>query len=204
MNEDQPIRWAPRVPRHKIRRLYAADARGIVDEQLIDEVAFAFLARCESILEATGAHRGRVRCQGCGEIVKRTDWGKEQVIRCPACGWEVTWGDYFRTIQHKQLHAGGAAAVFEEYARRLPAARDPREKMVLIDWLVHQCHRGEEGPTRPVAQNLIAGRRNELVEFLDELAYGPRGTPGTRRVREAWRQRTREAFQRWGQEDPFA
>jgi len=204
MNEPQPVRWSPRVPRHKIRRLYATDARGIVDEELIDEVAFAFLARCESILEATEAHAGRVRCRGCGNVVHRAGWDKEEAIRCPECGWEVTWGDYFRTIRHKQLHAGGAGAVFEQYVRRLPAEKNPREKMILIDWLVHQCHMGGEDPTRPVAHNLIAGRVNELVEFLDELAYGPHSTPGTRRVREAWRRRTREAFRRWGQEEPFA
>jgi len=33
---DRP-HWAGRVPRHKIARLYDLDAKGIVDEDLIDE-----------------------------------------------------------------------------------------------------------------------------------------------------------------------
>ena len=37
-NTNAPIRWARRVEQHKIRRLYASDARGIVDEELIAEV----------------------------------------------------------------------------------------------------------------------------------------------------------------------
>lgn len=144
MQKREAIGWAPRVARHKQRRLYAADARGILNEEPIDEVAFAFLARCEGILEATEAHRGRVRCRACGAIVQRKGWDKEEVVRCPACAWEVSWGDYFRTIQHKQLHAGGAGPVFEESVRRLPAAKGPRER-ILIDWLIHQCHRGRTG-----------------------------------------------------------
>ncbi|MGD2174058.1 MAG: hypothetical protein PVJ27_01545 [Candidatus Brocadiaceae bacterium] len=203
MSNRERIHWAPRVQRHKIRRLYATDAQGIVDEELIDEVAFAFLARCESILEATEAHQGRVRCRGCGRIVQRRNWDKEELIQCGECGWEVTWGDYLHSYQHRQLHGGGAVPVFEGYVRRMSSARTPRQRMMLIDWLIHQCHMGGEGPTRPVAQNLIAGRMHELVRFLDELAYGPGSSPGARQVRDGWRRRTREAFQRWGSGDPF-
>src|SRR5437899_297338 len=32
-------RWAPRVRQHKLHRLYENDARGIVDDELIDQVA---------------------------------------------------------------------------------------------------------------------------------------------------------------------
>ena len=50
-----PIRWEPRVPKRKIRLLYETDAKGIYDEELIDDVGFALLARCQSFREAMEA-----------------------------------------------------------------------------------------------------------------------------------------------------
>src|SRR5512134_3889200 len=91
-------KWAQRVPPARLRRLYQLDALGVVDEDLIDEVAFAIRARCESILEATEASRGRVRCPSCGGAVMRTP-GEGEVLCCPACGWETTWARYFSTYR---------------------------------------------------------------------------------------------------------
>ena len=34
------IRWEPRVPEHKIRRLDENDATGIIDKELVDDVAY--------------------------------------------------------------------------------------------------------------------------------------------------------------------
>ena len=31
-------RWAPKVPQHRIRRLYELDAQGLTDETLTDDV----------------------------------------------------------------------------------------------------------------------------------------------------------------------
>src|SRR5438309_1523131 len=36
-NDLAEVRWAPRVNPHKIRRLYETDARGIVDDELIED-----------------------------------------------------------------------------------------------------------------------------------------------------------------------
>jgi len=55
------IQWAKKVSPNKIRRLYNLDAQGIMDEELIDDVAYTFYARCESILTVTEASRGRVK-----------------------------------------------------------------------------------------------------------------------------------------------
>jgi hypothetical protein len=41
MDQHRPFRWARRVEQEKIRRLYETDARGIVDDELIDEVGYA-------------------------------------------------------------------------------------------------------------------------------------------------------------------
>ena len=87
-------------------------------------------------------------------------------------------------MQGKQL--SGAEPVlgqFRDYIEGWPRARTPRAKMLLIDRLIHGFHsyyKAEGEPTRPVAVNLIGGRLRQVLEFLDELTYGPGSTPGTR------------------------
>ena len=135
---------------------------------------------------------GTLPCPCCSAPVTHTH-RENDVLSCD-CGWELTWGEYFRTIQHKQL--SGAEEVlsqFRAYAERFPRARDPREKMVLIDQLIHGFHSYSKGvgsakrpvgtPTRPVAVNLIGGRLGEVLAFLDSLTYGPGSTRGMRDVK---------------------
>ncbi|MGC9468959.1 MAG: hypothetical protein ACP5HS_10245 [Anaerolineae bacterium] len=99
--------WAPRVRPEKIRRLYELDAQGIIDEELIDDVGYSLLARCESFIRANEAVAGRARCPNCGATVAHPAQ-KEELLQCP-CDWSLSWADYFATIQHKQL--SGAAPV---------------------------------------------------------------------------------------------
>jgi hypothetical protein len=180
--------WAGRVPQWKLRKLYETDAKGIHDEELIDEVGYGLLARCESFILANEVRGGTLPCPCCSAQVEHTH-RKEDVLSCD-CGWELTWGEYFKTIQHKQL--SGAEPVlrqFGEYVRHFPKARTPRERMVLIDQLIHGFHsyyRGVGNPTRPVAINLIGGRLSEVINFLDSLTYGPGSTPGTREAKAEW------------------
>jgi hypothetical protein len=171
--------WAPRVTQQEIRRLYETDAKGIYDQELIDEVGYGLLARCQSFMDAVDAVHGRARCPRCGAVVMHTS-GKEEMLRCP-CGWELTWGDYFSTIQHKQL--SGAEPVldqFRSFVQAFPLARTPQAKMGLIDRLIHGFHwyYKTNRPTRPVAVNLIEGRLSEVVAFLDTLSRGDRSTAG--------------------------
>jgi len=176
-------RWAPRVEQHKIRQLYETDAQGIYDLDLIHEVGYGLLARCESFVTANRAREGELPCPECGQSVRR-----EEMLRCP-CGWTLPWADYFETIQHKQL--SGAEPVlqqFQDFVTAFPAARTPQEKMTLIDRLIHGFHwyLKTDGPTRPVAVNLIEGRLSDVVAFLDRLTYGCKSTPGTRKTYAEW------------------
>jgi hypothetical protein len=175
--------WAPRVEKRAIRRLYETDALGIYDLDLIHEVGYGLLARCESFITANRARDGELPCPECGQTVRR-----EETLRCP-CGWTLPWVDYFKTIQHKQL--SGAEPVlqqFRDFVSAFPAARTPREKMILIDRLIHGFHWYYKtgGPTRPVAVNLIEGRLSDVVAFLDRLTYGDSSTPGTRETYTVW------------------
>ena len=175
--------WAPRVKQRDIRRLYETDARGIYDADLIDEVGYGLLARCESFITANRAREGELPCPECGRTVRR-----EEVLRCP-CGWTLPWAEYFKTIHRKQLSgAEPVLAQFRDYVQAFRAARTPREKMLLIDRLIHGFHwyLKTGGPTRPVAVNLIEGRLRQVVAFLDELTYGPQGTPGMGEIRAEW------------------
>jgi len=179
------IRWARKVPKAKIRRLYENDARGICDEELIDDVGYSLLARCESILAVTEAAKGRAMCHGCGRVILRSG-EEDEVLRCEACGWEVTWRTYHKSYQHKQLFAGAALDAFREFADRFPSARTPREKLLLIDRLIHSYHSYLGKPCRPAAANLIEGTMTEVTRFLNNLAYGENSAPELRANHSAW------------------
>jgi ribosomal protein L37AE/L43A len=190
--------WAPRVAQAKIRRLYELDALGIHDEDLLDEVGYALLARCRSFITANQAVAGQATCPVCGGGIAHNR-GKEEVLHCLACGWELTWGAYFATIQHRQLSgAEPVLTLFGEFVTRFPAAATPAEKMLAIDNLIHGFHWYQKfGPTRPVAVNLIEGRLGEVIAFLDRLSLGPESTPGIQEKHAEWEEKSQNA-RGWG------
>jgi predicted RNA-binding Zn-ribbon protein involved in translation (DUF1610 family) len=194
------IRWAPRVNPSLIRRLYESDARGIVDDDLIDKVGFALYARCQSILEVTEGHeRRRVKCPRCGQIVVRPGGPSEKgaVVSCESCAWSVRWGDYLKTHQDKRLHGGGALALFEAFVREFENARVPSQKMLAIDRLIHSFHSElVQNPGRTVATNLIyAKNKREVLTFLDTLSYGEASTPGLRENKKEWKHKLEQSSQ---------
>ena len=89
--------WSRRVPKHKIRRLYEQDAMGLHDDDLVDDVGFTLLSRCKSFIEANMATRGQAPCPICGHLVPHHG-NPEEMLKCQECGWELTWGEYLRTI----------------------------------------------------------------------------------------------------------
>lgn len=189
------IRWAQRVRQDKVRRLYALDAKGILDEELINDVGYSMLARCESIRAVTRAHLGRAACPCCKREIEHTG-AKEHFLTCP-CGWRGKWRDYHRTYQGKQLVAGHAYPSFLAFIERWPPARTPRDKMLAIDALIHAFHgefKGHAG--RPAACNVIEGTMLELVTLLDDLAYGPRSTAEVAERARRWREATRQSWWR--------
>jgi phage FluMu protein Com len=194
------VRWAPRVPPHLIRRLYERDAMGIVDDELIDEVGYALLARCESILAATEAHYGRIRCPRCAAVAERQGrvTEKTQVIQCDACGWATTWGAYHKTYRGKKLFGANAVSAFRAFVEEFARASTPQRKMVAIDQLIHAFHGSLAGTLgRPAAANLIEANLRDSVAFLDRLTYGPATTPGLRESHAAWEQTRAAAAHRY-------
>ncbi len=191
--------WAPRLRQSLIRRLYETDAKGIYDDELLDEAGWGLLARCQSFVEAVDAFRGRAKCPSCGQIVLHHA-GKEEVLQCSGCGWELPWRAYFGTFQHKQLSgADPVLALFQDFIDRFPAAQTGPEKMLLIDRLIHGFHYHlQYGATRATGVNLIQGNYHEVVDFLDRLTYGEGSTPGTAQARQEWRQTLNQTADLWG------
>ena len=72
--------WAPRVTQREIRRLYEMDAKGINDEELINEVGYGLLARCLSSIDAAEAVRGKARCPQCSRVVTHTGRREELLL----------------------------------------------------------------------------------------------------------------------------
>jgi hypothetical protein len=162
---DTPIlpNWAPRLKKKQIARLYSAIGRGVIDDELIDDVGFSLLARCESILQATEACLGRVTCPVCASVVEHSGQ-KEEVLRCDGCGWHCMWRQYQKTYQHKQLVAGGMVPYFVEFVEQFSQSKSARERLTLIDTLLHRCHwEHSDRPSRPGAINLIEGRMKDII-----------------------------------------
>lgn len=196
-----PPTWAPRLRQSLIRRLYETDALGIYDDDLLDEVGWGLIARCESFIIAVDAAHGRVHCPSCGQIVLHHA-DPEETLHCAGCGWEMAWRDYFKTFQHKQLSGAEPVLVlFREFIQDFPSAHTPQEKMLLIDRLIHGFHYNLQfGATRAVCVNLIQGYYHEVVDFLDRLTYGEGSTPGMRAARSAWREVLNQTADTWNDE----
>jgi hypothetical protein len=194
--------WAPRIPKSKIFRLYQLDALGIYDDELLDEIGWRFYARCRSFIDAVNAVRGQVPCPVCGNTINHHGQ-KDEDLQCD-CGWKLSWGEYFETIQHKQLSGAEPVLIlFQEFIEHFPKATDNRDKMILIDRLIHGFHYyfKNHTPTRPVAVNLIEGKLNEVIEFLDRLSYGESSTPGVDEVKTEWDKNIQYA-RSWGKSKP--
>ena len=197
--------WAAPVRQDRLRQLYEADARGITDEALTDDVGLALYLRCRSILTVTAAAGGLVACPRCARagaesIIRRagkdlSDAAKAEEMRCPACGWWTTWGQYWQTYRNRQLYGAGGMEAFRTFLSDFDRARSTREKLHAIDRLIHSFHynltRGAKDltPSRPAAANVVEGSLGEVVGFLDRLTYGEATTPEMRDTRAAYEER---------------
>lgn len=80
----------------------------------------------------------------------------------------------------------------KEYAEQYRIARSPQQKMILIDTLIHRYHwELEGGLTGPGARNLIGGKTNELIDFLNHLSYGIKSSPEILSTRQEWLDKVR-------------
>ncbi|MGN0743387.1 MAG: hypothetical protein ACI4L8_12080 [Candidatus Fimadaptatus sp.] len=171
-----------------IRRLYASDARGLRDSDLLREVGWALYARAQSVLDANRAHdRHIARCPRCGSDAHLTSepHTPSSAFVC-ACGWRMDWDDYHATYRRKQLTGSSIVPFVDEFMRAFRAARDDEDaQMRAIDTLLHRFHWELEGlSARPVAVNFIEGRLPEVFHLMCELAHAD--TPAWQQERSRW------------------
>jgi hypothetical protein len=184
-NKETHIKWARKVRPYKIRQLYENDAKGIVDQDLIDDVGYSLYARCEAIWMVTER-----RCLKCKEKCHKSE-GEGVTLTCPSCGWSIPWETFKRSYKKKRIHGGRAYAFFVTYMEEFRRAQDPRQKMLAIDRVIHALHESLDSLwTTPASVNLIEGKRAQVIELLDSLAYGDTtGAVMMRNRKEQWRKK---------------
>lgn len=191
MSQQDRFHWAKRVSRRDIQRLYESDAQGMLDEDLLDKIHYAIHTRVCDMFEVREAQTfGRVRCRGCGAVVPQRyrmgSHSKNLVLACDQCGWQVTCGEFYESYTGKHLLPGSVTNLFESYMERSPSAKTSQQKMLLIDWLIHQFHVNQGVARKPVGENVIQGTANQVRELIETLASGPGSIQGLASV-EAWR-----------------
>ena len=186
-DDAEPIQWAPKVERDKIRRLYETDAKGIVDEDLIDDVGYSLYARCEAIQMVTER-----RCPHCHEKLT-VDTARDGLAACPGCKWTMPWKRFKRSYKGHRIHGGRAYPLFLKFMSDFRLARAPRDKLLAIDLVIHAVHEDASKVwTIPASCNLIEGTQADILELLDGLAYGDTSTPGLSARKAEWRHKIRE------------
>jgi len=97
----RPI-YAPKVPLGWIVRLYRADAQGLRDEDLADQVGWRLHARCQDVLMVSAS---RVACPVCHTVfpVPWVGQPEDRVAPCPGCGWSITADAFHASFRHQDL-----------------------------------------------------------------------------------------------------
>lgn len=183
----EKISWSPKIRQAKIWQLYQNDALGAVDEVLVEDVGLSLLHRCHSIWLVT---RREVECPRCGAVFTLSEPGSwkmlsgPQVCPTPGCGWEITAEQWHASWKHRDLLGTAVMQAVETYLQDYPRAQKTEERMVCIDQLIHTFHKSPPTgkPGRSLANNLIEGSHDQVVELLDRLSARPDGVD-----KEQWR-----------------
>lgn len=192
----EKISWSPKIRPSKIWQLYQNDARGTIDEVLVEDVGLALLQRCQSVKLVT---QRQVECPRCGTVFSVCEPGSWRMLpgvqTCPkpGCGWETTAEEWHQSWRHRDLLGSAAIEAFETYLQSYPRAHTTEEQMVCIDQLIHSFHMSlqVQKPNRSFANNLIEGPHDQVVELLDRLFAKPGGTD-----KEEWRMQIQRMYRR--------
>jgi len=204
------IRWSQRLPLNKLKQLYISHADGLLDEELLDDVAVTLYLRCKDIIAVDRARRGEVRCPFCyanglKEIylqVKHDEHGKKiDGLKCPECLNEFSLAEYHRCTKREQLNMGGAGDAFKRFISEYENPALPQKRMLQVDRLIHEFHyslRYKPGqPTRSVGPNLLNAKLTVVMEFLNDLSGVTGDDPDMKTNAEKWQQEKRKFNKMW-------
>jgi hypothetical protein len=168
--ETKDFQWARRLSKNDIYRLYTSDASGFLDEELLEEVGTGFYARCETIKQVTER-----LCPDCSQVIQGAFDGEnpDRPIACQRCQWTSKWKHYHSSYKTDRIHGGRAYRYFLAYLEEYPLCKTARDKMLAIDRLMHYLHEDieDERSVTPAAMNLVQGKRTDIREFIESLAY---------------------------------
>ncbi len=162
-------RWSPKVARRDFIRLYEADAKGLPDEDLANEIGTTLYTRCVQGRDTCqDIEAGKLTCHHCGNVLSY-----ENFMQC-TCGYQYIFRDYMRSFRKENMPAGAATHIFNAFIVDFEKAKSYHEKMRLIDNLIHEFHinltSGVKG--RFVGINLIEGTKKQIADLILTLAYG--------------------------------
>ena len=164
-------KWSPRVSLSKLKRLYQSSANMLLDSKLLDDIGFTLYYRClQGKEERALYYDNKIKCHNCGNILSYKN--RSDFIQCD-CGYQYTPREYGRSYQKEWMPHGKAQPVFDGLIERWPRAGTEAEKMNLIDWVIHECHKciitGSKADS--VAKNLLGGNRKDAEKLILDLAY---------------------------------
>ena len=192
----QKIRWAPKVQRELLVRLYRSEARLPPDPVLVEEVGGRLFERCQSVLWVSDGNG--VRCPECATLLRPSGvrWSQDDHPRC-GCGWTGTSDEWAHSWRHRELNGANAIAAFRAYEHAWPRSRTERDRVICIDQLIHAFHvtlRREAG--RPAANNLMEGSVTQVVALLDSIGGTTFGLDEVASQHEGWQSTTSEMVRR--------
>jgi len=203
------LKWPARLKKEKITQLYKLNAMGIIDHDLLQDVAIALYLRCKAIICVYDAHfNHKVCCPSCLNkgIEKYFDFprGLKSDVRvhyrfeCMNCGGSFTWSEFKKSHSRSQLNIGGAGDVFRYYIKQFERNLDDNKLMLAVDRLIHEYHYGlkRDGVTyasyRIAGANLIEGKNTgDVIKFLDDLTNDTGGDENLRKTAKVWRDNAR-------------
>jgi hypothetical protein len=177
--------WAKKIPPQKIKKLYEQDAKGIFDEELVEDVGISLYARVDSMLMVTSSNLGQPLCIECRTEIPNS-WQKGFISVCPKCGWTIDIFEYRASYKGQTLNGVGALPELKDFIAKYPLVKTYSEKMRMIDFLIHTFHGNLSAePSRATATNVIEGTTGEIANLIFSLAYGENSTV-TKQALDEW------------------
>jgi len=204
------IKWSPRLSLNKMRQLYLSHASGLLNEELLEDVAITLYLRCKDILAVNKAKGGEIRCPFCYEkaieiyIPVTTDEHGKKIdnLLCPECSGTFSFIEYKRCSKRVQLNMGGAEEAFRRFVREYERPASPEKRMLQVDRLIHEFHyslRSDlEQPTRSVGPNLLDAKLTDVMTFLNELSGLVNDLPELKNSADNWLKKRKNLNEFWG------